>query len=79
MRRWPPPLIVVAFVAIWAFKGAHRGFTRDSEFVESLDPVTGITKVEVVRVWTPGLDFLLMGVLAALCVWLALRFTKETR
>ena len=79
MRRWLPAVVLLAFVAVWAVKGAHWGYTRDSEFVETPDPVTGLTKLTPRDVWIPGVDFLALGVGAAILLFVALKLIQRKR
>ncbi len=79
MRRWLPVLLLLAFVGVWAVKGAHWGYTRDSEFVETPDPVTGLTKLDARDVWIPGVDFLAIGVGASILLFVTLTLIMRKR
>ena len=61
MKRILQILAVLAILAAgstWLLTGANRGWTRTSEAVETLDPVTGIEGITYVKKFKPGVDFL---------------------
>ena len=51
-------LAVLVAGTTWLVTGANRGWTRTSEAVETLDPVTGIEGITYVKKFKPGVDFL---------------------
>lgn len=80
MRRF---LLITAMVAAlaasaaWVAAGAHRGWTRTSVPVKTVDDVTGIEGVEYRKQFVPGIDFLggaLLG--AGLLAGVSLAFRK---
>ena len=61
MKRILQILAVLALLAagsIWLVTGANRGWTRTSEAVKTLDPVTEIEGITYVKKFKPGVDFL---------------------
>jgi hypothetical protein len=61
MKRTLQLLAVVAALAaggIWLSAGAHRGWTKTSVPVKSVDEVTGLEGITYQRRFVPGLDFL---------------------
>ncbi len=60
--------ILLIAVGWWIARGA-RPWTRTSEPVKSLDPVTGLEGIEYRQCFVPGLDFL--ALVAATAVTLA--------
>ena len=63
-----PGGMAVLVGAIWWVRGAHTGWTRDDERVETPDPITGLVRIDFEPRWTPGLDFLLGGLLLCLLI-----------
>ena len=59
---------MVALVAIvgWFALGAHRGWTRTSVEVRTLDEVTGIEKIDYQKRFVPGVELLGGALLAAM-------------
>lgn len=51
-------LVVLAAVATWLATGAHRGWTKTSAAVKTLDEVTGIEGITYKKQFLPGVDFL---------------------
>ena len=58
MKRVLQLLAVLVAGTTWLVTGANRGWTRTSEAVETLDPVTGIEGITYVKKFKPGVDFL---------------------
>jgi len=61
MKRILQILAVLAILAAgssWLVTGANRGWTRTSEAVKTLDPVTEIEGITYVKKFKPGVDFL---------------------
>jgi hypothetical protein len=59
-------VVGVGAVAWWAAAGAHRGWTRTSEAVKTVDEVTGIEATSYRRRFLPGVDFLGGALLGAI-------------
>lgn len=55
-------IVALGTLAFWAATGANRGWTKTSEAVKSLDPVTGIEGIEYRKHFVPGVDILTLGV-----------------
>lgn len=58
-------VLVLAAAGIWFVKGAHRGFTKTSVEVKTVDEVTGIEGIEHKKEFVPGLDFLAAAAVGA--------------
>jgi hypothetical protein len=58
-------IVLLAAVAIWAAKGAHRGWTVNNIEHRATDPVTGLPKSTWEKGFIPGWDFLAAAALAA--------------
>lgn len=55
-------LFAAAFaLSFWAVRGAHPGWSQDRRPVERTDAVTGLTYTEYIDRFTPGVDFLVLG------------------
>lgn len=52
-------------VTVWIFGGVNKGWTKTSEAVKSIDPVTGIEAIEWKTRFLPGIDFLVAGLLVS--------------
>ena len=50
--------LLLGGVGFWLATGAHRGWTKTSVAVKTLDDVTGIEAIEYQRRLVPGVDFL---------------------
>ena len=57
--------VALVVVALWFFGGPNMGWTKTSQQVERLDPVTELTYYEWEQRFLPGLDFLAAGLGAA--------------
>ncbi len=51
-------LVVLASVVTWVATGANRGWTKTSQTIKTLDPVTGIEGITYQPKFSPGVDFL---------------------
>ena len=51
-------LVLLAAGTTWLGTGAHRGWTKTSLMVKTLDPVTGIDGISYEKKFLPGVDFL---------------------
>ncbi len=51
-------LVALSAVALWAARGAHRGWTKTHQQVKTVDEVTGLEGVSYQERFTPGVDFL---------------------
>ena len=51
-------LVVLAAVVTWVATGANRGWTKTSQTIKTLDPVTGIEGITYQQKFLPGVDFL---------------------
>jgi hypothetical protein len=58
-------VVAVDAVAFWLLLGANRGWTKTSREVKTLDEVTGIEGITYEKKFSPGLDFLALGLLGA--------------
>ena len=61
-------IVALGTLAFWAATGANRGWTKTSEAVKSLDPVTGIEGIEYRKHFVPGVDILALGVGSGLAI-----------
>ncbi len=61
-------IVAIGTLAFWAASGANRGWTKTSEAVKSLDPVTGIEGIEYRQHFVPGVDILALGVGGGLAI-----------
>jgi len=57
--------IALFAIAFWSVRGAHRGWTKTSVAVKSVDEVTGLEGISYQSRFVPGLDFLGGALLAA--------------
>lgn len=59
--------LAVGFAAVlfWLAAGAHRGWSKTSIPVKSLDEVTGIEGITYKKGFVPGLDFIAAALLGA--------------
>ena len=57
-------VVLLGVTGFWAIHG-RRGWTHNSETHFVTDPVTGIEKPVVEQKYTPGVDFLAEGLVAA--------------
>lgn len=51
-------LVVLASVVTWVATGANRGWTKTSQPIKTLDPITGIEGITYQPKFYPGVDFL---------------------
>ena len=51
-------LVVLASVVTWVATGANRGWTKTSQTIKTLDPVTEIEGITYQPKFSPGVDFL---------------------
>ena len=51
-------LLLGAAVVLWAATGAHRGWTKTTVPVRTVDEVTGLEGITYQKRFVPGLDFL---------------------
>jgi hypothetical protein len=58
-------ILFLAAAGLWFLKGAHRGFTKTTVEVKTVDEVTGIEGIEYKKQFVPGLDFLGAAALGA--------------
>ena len=58
-------LVLLAAGATWLATGTNRGWTKTSEAVKTLDPVTGIEGISYEKKFLPGVDFLGAAALGA--------------
>lgn len=72
--------VLLAGGAIWLSAGAHRGWTKTSVPVKSIDEITGIEGITYKRQFVPGLDLLGSSLLAASVLASAsLIFSRKTK
>ncbi len=82
MRR---PLVLVGILlvgvtlALWLARGAHRGWTRTTVAVKTLDEITGIEAITYEDRFVPGVDFLGGGLAIGTALLVASRFVGRTR
>ncbi len=57
--------VLTAGLAVWLAGGAHAGWTRTSVEVRTLDEVTGIEGVTYEKRFLPGIEVLVLTVLAS--------------
>ena len=58
-------VLAVAALGFWAALGANRGFTKNNREIKTLDPVTGLDGITYEKHFSPGVDFLAVGLAAA--------------
>ena len=58
-------LVALAAVVTWVATGANRGWTKTSQTIKTLDPVTGIEGITYQPKFSPGVDFLGAALAAA--------------
>ena len=51
-------VVALSAVALWAARGANRGWTKTQVQVKTVDEVTGLEGVSYQDRFTPGVDFL---------------------
>ena len=72
--------VVLTAGLFWLAGGAHRGWTRTSVPVKSVDEVTGIEGIAYKKQFVPGVDFLGAAVLGAgVLAGASLLFRNRTR
>ena len=72
-------VLVLAALVFWAATGAHRGWTKTSVPVKTVDEVTGLEGITYKSRFVPGIDFLggaLLG--ASLLAAASLVFRNKT-
>ncbi len=62
-------MLVLAVIAVWFFRGANRGWTKDFVPHKEIDPVTELEVSREAPKWVPGVDFLAGGFAAAGFLW----------
>jgi len=62
-------LVMVAAVLWWAAAGGHRGWSKTSVKILTLDPITGIESPTYEDRFVPGVDTLALGAAAAVMVF----------
>jgi hypothetical protein len=50
-------LVAVSGIALWAAKGANRGWTKTQVQVKTVDEVTGLDDIKWKDEFLPGVDF----------------------
>ncbi|MBI5385103.1 MAG: hypothetical protein HZA90_10495 [Verrucomicrobia bacterium] len=58
-------VLAVTVAGFWLAAGAHRGWTKTSVPVKTVDEVTGLEGLEYRKQFVPGLDFLGAALLGA--------------
>ena len=58
-------ILAVAAIGFWAALGANRGWTKTSREVKTVDPVTGLDGITYEKHFSPGVDFLAVGLATA--------------
>lgn len=58
-------LVALAAVVTWVATGANRGWTKTSQAIKTLDPITGIEGITYQPKFSPGVDFLGAALAAA--------------
>jgi len=51
-------LLFMTGLGLWLARGSHRGWTKTSVEVKSVDEITGLEGITYERRFVPGLDFL---------------------
>ena len=51
-------VIALGAVALWAARGANRGWTKTEKEIRTMDEVIGIEKITYEKGFWPGVDFL---------------------
>ena len=71
-------LLVGVTLALWLARGAHRGWTRTTVAVKTLDEITGIEAITYEDRFVPGVDFLGGGLASGTTLLVASRFVGRT-
>lgn len=58
-------LCLLSALIFWVSTGANRGWSKTSEAIPRLDPITEIEYVEYETRFIPGIDFLALGFISA--------------
>lgn len=58
-------IVLAGVVSWWAATGAHRGWSKNSVEVRTLDEITGIEQITYEDRFVPGVDTLALGAAAA--------------
>ena len=61
-------LVILATVAFWAARGAHRGWSQNRVPVAQTDEITGLEYTSYEERYVPGVDFLALGFGAGLAL-----------
>jgi hypothetical protein len=73
-------LVIAGTLAWWAATGAHRGWSKDSVEVRTLDEITGIEQITYDDRFVPGVDTLaISGAVAAAMAGLSFVFGRRRR
>jgi hypothetical protein len=70
-------LVLLGTAGTWLATGANRGWTKTSQQVKTLDPVTGIEGITYEPKFLPGVDFLAVGVFGTLVLGGASLFVRS--
>jgi hypothetical protein len=71
-------IVAAGALVFWAATGAHRGWTRTSVPVTTLDEITGIEAITYEDRFVPGVDFLgASGLASVLLVGVSFLFRKQ--
>lgn len=72
--------VVLTVLAWWASTGAHRGWSKNSVAVRTLDEITGIEQITYEDRFVPGVDTLAIGgAVAAALAGLSFAFGRRKR
>ncbi len=58
-------IVLLGTAAWWHTTGAHRGWSKNSVAVKTLDEITGIEEITEEKRFVPGIDTLAIGAVTA--------------
>lgn len=68
--------VVLVTVALWFFGGPNFGPTRLTETVRTMDSTSGTESISHEVRFLPGLDFLAIGLVLAMLIWVTGRLFR---
>lgn len=72
--------MLLGTIGLWLALGAHRGWTKTSVEVRTVDEVTGIEGISYEKRFVPGVEFLGGGVIAgAILLGTSFLFSKKQK
>jgi len=71
--------LAVFSLLLWLLLGANRGWTKTTRTRWQKDPVTEIDGPVIEKAFLPGVDFLAVGLVGALTLFILSLFASKTR